>query len=310
MGGSHDHGHSHIELSSAGGRHKNRLLLAFFIIAAFFVVEAIASFLTNSLALLSDAGHMLTDVVGLGVAFAAIQLAARFQTKNTKHSPHTFGLYRLEILAALLNALLLFVVGIWVLIEAVGRLGNSDEVLATEMLLVATLGLLANIAAFLLLRDGAKESLNIQGAYLEVIADMIGSVGVIVAAIAIKVSGWAWIDPVVGAAIGLWILPRTALLGRNAIRILLQSAPKRVDLEALHTSLASIGNVIDVHDIHVWTLTSNMDAATAHITTEEDADAHLVLDTARDILAADYGIAHTTIQVEPASHSDCIEAHW
>ena len=194
------------------------------LIAAFFVVEAVGGVLTNSLALLSDAGHMLTDVIGLGMALAAIQLATRHAQRDDT-GQHTFGLYRLEILAAFVNALLLFGVAIYVLVEAVRRITGEPEVLGIPMLVVAVLGLAVNLVAFALLREGAKESINVEGAYLEVLADTLGSVGVIIAAILLEVFGWTWVDPVVGAAIGLWILPRTYRLGGQAVRILLQAAP-------------------------------------------------------------------------------------
>ena len=308
MGADHDHGTS---LARAGERHRGRLLIAFAIIFTFFVVEAIAGFVTNSLALLSDAGHMLTDVIGIGMALAAIQLATRFERNTTQsRSNHTFGLYRLEILAAFVNALLLFGVAIWVLIEAGRRLFDEPEVLGVPMLIVATLGLLANIVAFLLLREGSKESLNVEGAYLEVLADTIGSVGVIIAAVLLEVFGWAWIDPVIGAGIGLWILPRTWRLGRRAVRILLQAAPDDIDLDALCADLEAIDGVVDVHDLHVWTLTSDMDAASAHLMTTTGTDAHGVLDRAREVLADTYGITHGTFQVEPDTHDGCHEVTW
>ncbi len=308
MGHDHDHGAG---LARAGERHKGRLLAAFLIIGIFFVVEATAGVLTNSLALLSDAGHMLTDVIGLGMALAAIQLASKFETKHTsQRSSHTFGLYRLEILAAFVNALLLFGVAIWVLVEAVRRLFDDPEVLGVPMLVVAALGLAANIVAFLLLREGAKESLNMEGAYLEVLADTIGSVGVIIAAILLETFGWGWVDPVIGAAIGLWILPRTWHLGRKAVRVLLQAAPPHISVDALAADLAAIKDVVDVHDLHVWTLTSEMDAASAHLMTLENADAHAVLDQARHILEHSYGISHGTFQVEPDSHKGCHELSW
>lgn len=308
MGGDHNHGAG---LARAGERHRGRLLIAFAIIFAFFIVEAIAGFLTNSLALLSDAGHMLTDVIGLGMALAAIQLASRFERNRAQHrSSHTFGLYRLEILAAFVNALLLFGVAIWVLIEAVRRLFGEPEVLGLPMLIVAVLGLLANLVAFALLREGAKESLNVEGAYLEVLADTIGSVGVIIAAILLEVFGWAWIDPIIGAGIGLWILPRTWRLGGRAVRILLQAAPKHVDLDALAQDLHSIPGVVDVHDLHVWTLTSEMESASAHLMTSVGTDSHAVLDQARQVLTDSYGIVHGTFQVEPDTHNGCHEVTW
>ncbi len=308
MGGDHDHGAG---LARAGERHRGRLLMAFGIIFTFFVVEAIAGFVTNSLALLSDAGHMLTDVIGLGMALAAIQLASRFERMAAEsRSRHTFGLYRLEILAAFVNALLLFGVAIWVLIEAARRLFVEPEVLGVPMLIVASLGLAANLVAFFLLREGSKESLNVEGAYLEVLADTIGSVGVITAALLLEIFGWAWVDPVIAAVIGLWILPRTWRLGGRAVRILLQAAPDDIDLDALAADLEAINGVVDVHDLHVWTLTSEMDAASAHLMTTTGTDAHAVLDQARQVLLHTCGITHGTFQIEPDTHDGCQEVSW
>ena len=309
---SHDHGHNHgAGLARAGERHRGRLLVAFVLIALFFVVEAVAGVLTNSLALLSDAGHMLTDVIGLGMALAAIQLATRFERgERPSASNHTFGLYRLEILAAFVNALLLFAVAIWVLIEAARRIFDEPEVLGVPMLIVAVLGLIVNIVAFLLLREGSKESLNIEGAYLEVLADGIGSVGVILAAVLLEVFDWRWVDPVIAALIGLWILPRTYRLGRQAVRVLLQAAPEHINLDELADELGAITGVVDVHDLHVWTLTSDMEAASAHLMTSEGTDAHGVLDKARHLLIDRYGIEHGTFQVEPDSHVGCHEVTW
>lgn len=311
----HSHaGHSHgPSLARAGERHRRPLLIAFCVIATFFVVEAVAGVLTNSLALLSDAGHMFTDVLGLGMALAAIQLATRFESRGAgaaSHGAHTFGLYRLEILAALLNALLLFAVALWVGVEAVRRIGDDPEVLGVPMLVVAVAGLLANLVAFLVLREGSKDSLNMEGAYLEVVADGIGSIGVIVAAILLELFGWVWIDQVVAVAIGVWILPRTWRLGSNAVRILLQAAPAHIDPVELTDQLLAIDGVIDVHDLHVWTLTSEMEAASAHLVTEDATDNHGVLDQARHLLAERYGIDHGTFQIEPDTHVGCHEVAW
>lgn len=310
----HDgHGHSHgPALARAGERHRTPLLIAFALLAVFLVVEVVAAFTTGSLALLSDAGHMLTDVIGLGMALAAITLATRFATGAAASRPghHTFGLYRLEILAAFVNALLLFGVSIWVLVEAGRRLAGEHAVDGPPMLVVAVLGLLANLAAFALLRAGAKESLNVEGAYLEVLADTVGSVGVIVAAVLLQVFGWWWADPVIAALLGLWILPRTWRLGRQAAHILLQAAPPGLDLTALHRDLAALDGVVDVHDLHVWTLTSEMDAASAHLVTEVGTDAHGVLDQARELLSARFGITHGTFQVEPVTHHGCHDVAW
>lgn len=303
--GDHSHGPS---LARAGERHVRPLAISFVLIAVFFVVEAVAGFVTGSLALLSDAGHMLTDVVGLGMALAAIRLATRFATRDAGH--HTFGVYRLEILAAFVNSLLLFAVAIWVLVEAGRRLTGEPEIEGIGMLVVAVLGLVVNLVAFALLREGSRESLNVEGAYLEVLADTLGSVGVILAAIAVAAFGWWWADPAIGALVGVWILPRTWRLGRKAIRVLLQAAPEGFDLDGLHRDLAAIDGVVDVHDLHVWTLTSEMDAASAHLVAADGADHHAVLDQARDLLAGRYGIDHGTFQVEPESHAGCSDVTW
>lgn len=315
-GTNHDHGHDHgAGLARAGERHRGRLTAAFAVIATFFVVQLVAAVATNSLALLADAAHMLTDVVGLGLALTAIGLATRFERRSTlpdsaSRSRHTFGWYRLEVLAAFMNALLLFAVAIWVVVEAIRRIGTDPEVLGAPMLIVAVLGLLANIVAFVLLRQGAKESMNLEGAYLEVLADTIGSVGVIVAAVLLQWFGWVWVDSLAGVLIGLWILPRTCRLWWRAANVLLQSAPERIALESLAEELASIDGVVDVHDLHVWTLTSEMDAASAHLVTAADTDAHAVLDAARACLAQRHGISHGTFQVEPDTHVGCDEVSW
>lgn len=307
------HGHQHgVGLARAGERYRTPLAISFGLILGFFVVEAVAGVITGSLALLSDASHMLTDVIGLGMALAAIQLASRFGRNGRRAgSSHTFGLYRLEILAAFVNALLLFGVAVWVLVEAVRRLaGDEPEVLGVPMLVVAALGLIVNVIAFLLLREGAGESLNIQGAYLEVLADTVGSVGVIVAGVLLQLFGWWWADPIVGAAIGLWILPRTWRLGRQAVRILLQAAPGHIDMDRLLIDLSEIPGVADVHDLHVWTLTSDMEAASAHLVAADGADHHAILDRAREVLAVGYRIEHGTFQVEPQSHRGCHDVSW
>lgn len=300
-----DHDHSHGSIRS-GERHKGRLAAAFVVLFAFMVVEVVGGLVTGSLALLSDAGHMLTDVMGLGMALAAIGLASRGSTQQHR----TFGLYRLEILAALANAVLLFGVAGYVLIEAIGRLDDPAEVAAAPVLVVAAAGLVANLVAFALLREGAKENLNLEGAYLEVVADTLGSVAVIVGAGVMAVTGWTWVDPVVGVAIGLWILPRTWRLGGQALRILVQAAPPGLDLDEVAGRLAGLDGVTDVHDLHVWTLTSDMEVASAHLVIGVGTDAHGVLDQARDVLREGYGIDHATLQVEPDDHEGCHEMTW
>jgi cobalt-zinc-cadmium efflux system protein len=300
-----DHRHSHGSVS-AGGRHQGRLLAAFLVLFAFMVVEVVGGIASESLALLSDAAHMLTDVLGIGMALAAIHLASRAGQRTHR----TFGLYRLEILAALANAVLLLGVAVWVLVEAIRRFADPHDVLSGTMLLVAAAGLGANLVAFALLREGAKESLNVEGAYLEVLADTLGSIGVIAGAIVLDITGWTWVDPLVGVAIAVWIVPRTVRLGGQAVRILVQAAPPGTDLEAMRTDLEADDEVVDVHDLHVWTLTSDMEVASAHLMVRAGADHHGVLDRARDLLRERYQIGHATLQIEPEDHHGCDDVSW
>jgi len=292
MGAGHDHG---TQALHAGAKHRGRLWWAAGLLAGFMVVEAVAAGLTGSLALLSDAGHMFTDVLGIAMALAAITAAGRAATDSHR----TFGLYRLEVLAALANAVLLTAVAIVVLVEAVRRLTGPPDVPAGWMLLVAAGGLVVNLIAFALLRGGARESLNVRGAYLEVIGDLLGSAGVIVAAAIIGITGWAYADPIVAVLVALMILPRTFGLGREAVRILVQAAPGHLDLGVVRARLAAVPGVCDVHDLHVWTLTSGMDVASAHLSLEPAAELGAVLATAREALHDDFAIEHATLQAEP-----------
>lgn len=270
------------------------------------VVEIVGGVLTGSLALLSDGGHMATDALGLGMALAAIVVADRHRSSDQR----TFGLYRLEILAALANAVVLFGVAGYVLYEAVQRVQDPPGVDSGPVLVIAVVGLVVNLIGWRTLRQGARESINVEGAYLEVVADLIGSIGVIFAAVMVRYTGWLYADPLVGAAIALFILPRAWRLGRQAIRILVQAAPRDLDLEALRGDLSSIRGVIDVHDLHVWTLTSEMNVASVHLMTPEDVDPHPVLDEARQLLQEAYSIGHATLQVEPDTHVGCTELTW
>ncbi|WBB67048.1 cation diffusion facilitator family transporter [Micromonospora sp. WMMD812] len=304
MGAGHDH---HGSVANAAQHHRGRLWAAFALLSSLMAVEAVAAFRTGSLALLSDAGHMFTDVLGIGMALAAITA-----TRHANRDPQrTFGLYRLEVLAALANAVLLSGVAVYVVVEAVGRFGDPPEVLAGPMLAVAVLGLLANLVAFALLRPGAGESINLQGAYLEVLGDLLGSLGVIGAAALIAVTDWWWADPLVAVAIGVFILPRTWRLGRAAVRILVQAAPKHLQVTAVHDRLAAVPGVAGVHDLHVWTLTSGMDVASAHLTMAPEADVGAVLTAARAALHEDFHIDHATLQIEPgATPGACGPVEW
>lgn len=290
-----------------GRRHLRPLLISFALVAVFMVVEAVAGVLTGSLALVSDAGHMATDALGLGMAIAAVIAASRSVSVG---SGRTYGLYRLEIIAALANAVLLLGVAGFVIWEAISRLSAPPEILVGPMLVVAVGGLVVNLIAWRLLHHGAEASLNVKGAYMEVVADLAGSIGVIVAAVITLVTGWGYADPVVAGLIGMFILPRAWRLGGDALRILVQAAPRGIDLSAVEESLLAVPGVVDVHDLHVWTLTSRMEVASVHLTIDDGDDPHPVLDHARELLADPFGIEHATIQVEPRSHSECVEASW
>ena len=304
MGAGHDHGTSVLH---AGGKHRARLWWAAVLLSVFMVVEAIGALVTGSLALLSDAGHMFTDVLGIAMALAAIHAAGRARTDSHR----TFGLYRLEVLAALANASLLTGVAVYVVIEAVGRFSDPPDVPAGSMLIVAVGGLLANIIAFFLLRTGARESINVRGAYLEVAGDLLGSVGVIVAAVIIAVTGWSYADPIVAVLVALMILPRTFALGRSSVRILVQAAPEHLDITVVRDRLAAVPGVCDVHDLHVWTLTSGMDVASAHLSLEPHAELGTVLAIAREALHEDFAIDHATLQVEPVGAGGrCAPTGW
>jgi cobalt-zinc-cadmium efflux system protein len=293
----------HARASGADARRqsKNRLLWALGAVGLYFVVELVGGLLTNSLALLSDAGHMLTDVLGLGMAVAAIHAADRARSNPQR----TFGLYRLEILAALANAVLLFGVAIYVLYEAIRRLAEPPEVLGLPMLVVAVVGLAVNLAVLLLLRGGSGESLNVEGAYLEVLADLLGSIGVIVAAIVVQTTGFRLIDPLFGVLIGLFVLPRTWRLGRKALQILLQVAPSHLEVPEVRAALCGLEGVAEVHDLHVWTLTSGLDLCTVHLRLHGSAGHAPVLASAQELLKRQFGIDHSTIQIEPAEGAEC-----
>ncbi|MCU1683230.1 MAG: cation transporter [Amycolatopsis sp.] len=305
------HGHGHGTLppggSSASGRYVRSLTAALLIGAAFMALEFVVGLTTSSLALISDAAHMFTDVLGTGMALAAIVLARRSGPTFSR----TFGLYRSEVLAALANALLLFGVAGYVLVEAIGRISAPPEVSGLPVMLAAAAGLVANLVSFGLLRAGAKESINVRGAYLEVLADLIGSVGVLVSGAITLLTGWRYADPLIGVAIGLWVLPRTCVLARRALRILFQHAPQGVDVGAISTELAALPGVSDVHDLHVWTLTSGMEVASAHLTVNATATQSAVLAEAQDLLASRYSIQHATLQVEALECAKrCGELSW
>ncbi|HKJ56300.1 MAG TPA: cation diffusion facilitator family transporter [Nitriliruptoraceae bacterium] len=299
MGAGHSHGAA--PPGHASGRHRRALILSLALLGTFFVVELVGGLVSGSLALLSDAGHMLTDVLGLAMSLAAIQAAMA----GTANRQRTYGLYRLEILAALANAVLLAGLAAWIIWEAIQRLSQPADVEAGLMLVVATIGLVVNLVVLRILRDGSEESLNMEGARLEVLADTLGSVAAVVAALVIRFTGFARIDAIFGILLGLWVLPRTFNLARKAVRILVQAAPPHLDVEVITRDLAAIHGVVDVHDLHVWTLTSGMDVASVHMSTDHVEAGHRVLDAAKRVLRDDHAIGHATVQIDPPEHGAC-----
>lgn len=302
----HETGHSHGLGGHAGARHRWRLAVSFGLVAMFFVVELVAGLVSGSLALLSDAAHMAADVVTLGAALVATRIA----TRKDKTGRRTYGSYRAEVFASLLAVLLMSGVSAAVVVQALARIGGTPEVAAGPMLVVGALGLVVNLIALLLLRGGAAESLNVRGAYLEVIADTAGSVGVLVAGGLIALTGQnAW-DTAVALAIGAFVMVRATILGRQVLAVLGQHVPAGIQVDEVSADLVRVDGVVDVHDLHLWTLTSGMHVATVHLVTADDADSHGVLDRAREVLRERYGVDHATLQVEPLAHTGCHEIDW
>lgn len=284
----HDHG-------SAAAANRGRLAAVLVLSLAILVVEVVGGIAANSLALLADAGHMLADVAGVGMALLAIWFAGRGPTNG-----RTYGYLRVEILAAVTNAFLLFGVAAFILFEAWRRLSEPPDVASGLMLAVALIGLAANAGSLFLLRDAQSESLNIRGAYLEVMGDLAGSGAVIVAAIVIALTGWTAADAVASALIGLLILPRTFALLREATDVLLEATPKGVDMDHVRRHILDAPGVVDCHDLHAWTITSGMNVVSAHVILDEGGDAATTLDALCACLSDDFDIEHSTFQLETA----------
>jgi cobalt-zinc-cadmium efflux system protein len=284
--------HSH---ASAAGVHRQRLAIVFVLTLVVFVVQLVGGMLTGSLALIADAGHNATDVAGIGLALLAISFAARPATGE-----RTFGFLRLEILAAVINAVLLFGVAAYVLFEAWRRWSDPPEVASGPMLAIALVGLVVNLVSLVLLRDAQRTSLNMRGAYLEVMGDLAGSVAVVAAAALITLTGWQQADVVASVVIAVLILPRTWHLLREAVDILLEATPKGVDLDEVRSHILDAPGVADVHDLHAWTITSGMNVVSAHVVLDEGADPPTVLDELCRCLSGDFDIEHSTFQLETA----------
>jgi cobalt-zinc-cadmium efflux system protein len=283
----HDHAHH------ARGRDRRRLLAVLVLTALVLLVQAVGGLLTGSLALLADAGHLLTDVVGLGLALFAMKVAERAPTAE-----RTYGYHRVEILAALVNGAVLVGIAFFILYEAAERFSDPPVVASGAMLALGTLGLFANLAGVVLLRTGSKESLNVKGAYFEVLSDLLSSLGVIAAALVMWTTGWYHADPIVSAAIGLFIIPRTWSLLREAVHVLLEGTPAHIELAEVRRAIEGVPGVDCVHDLHVWTLTSHSHVLTAHAVLLAGASDAEVLGAIRETITARFEIGHVTIQVE------------
>lgn len=284
--------HTH---GSTAAANRSRLVAVLGLSLVMLVVETVGAFASNSLALLADAGHMLTDVSGIGLALLAIWFAGRAPT-----SDRSFGYLRLEILAAVANAVLLFGVAGFILIEAWRRLSAPPDVATGLMLAVAILGLAANTVSLVLLHKAQRESLNMRGAYLEVMGDFAGSTAVIVAAVVIAVTGWAQADALASVVIALLILPRTFALLRDATDVLLEATPKGIDMDHVRQHILDAPGVVDCHDLHAWTITSGMNVVSAHVILADGADPAATLDALCVCLSDDFDIEHSTFQLETA----------
>lgn len=296
-------GHSHNHAENLG-QNERPLWWALALTTTFLVAEVVGGILTNSLALISDAAHMFTDSAALAISLAAIRIGRRPADRQ-----RTFGYYRFEILAATVNAVLLFLVAMYILYEAWDRFRNPPEVQSVAMLVIATLGLIVNLISMRLLSAGKDDSLNIKGAYLEVWSDMLGSVGVIAGAIIIWATGWVWVDTVIAVGIGLWVLPRTWILLRDSLNILLEGVPEGIALDDVRAAILNVPGVESVHDLHIWAVSSGKASLTAHVVNATPAAWPGVLEVVREKLAHDFNIHHVTVQIEKAPCEQAGEAH-
>ncbi|RFC71208.1 cation diffusion facilitator family transporter [Streptomyces sp. AcE210] len=303
MGAGHDHGHSHAPTGTASAAHLGRLRIALGITLTVMVVEIVGGVLADSLALVADAAHMATDALGLGMALLAIHFANRPASEQ-----RTFGFARAEILAALANCLLLLGVGGYVLVEAIQRFMEPAETEGGLTIVFGVIGLVANMISLSILVRGQKESLNVHGAFLEVAADALGSVAVIVSATIILATGWQAADPIASIAIGLMIVPRTVKLLQETLNVLLEAAPKGVDMAEVRAHITGLPGVLDVHDLHAWTITSGMPVLSAHVVVSSEAlnaiGHEKMLHELQGCLGIHFDVEHCTFQLEPVGHAE------
>jgi cobalt-zinc-cadmium efflux system protein len=286
---------------SAASKHKKSLLIVLALSGTYLIAEVIGGIITNSLALLADAAHMLTDVVGLLLAFIAIKIGER-----KADSKKTFGYYRTEILAAVINAVVLLGISIYVLYEAYQRFQNPPEVQSKSMLIVAGIGLVVNVIGMMILRKDSEASLNMKGAYFEVLSDMLTSIGVMIAGVIMLTTNWYYADPLISAVIGFLIFPRTWRLLKEAVNVLLESTPKDVDIHLLRKSLEQIPGVKGLHDLHVWSLTSGVNAMSAHVVKDSATNQNQLLEALTEETMTNFKISHTTFQIEEEGYKEDI----
>ena len=295
MGAGHDHGLGEIQ-------HEKPLWWAFGLTTAFLIAEVVGGLVTNSLALLSDAAHMATDVIALAISLVAVRLS-----RKPPDAKRTYGYARIKAIGAMINGGLLFIVAGYILWEAVGRFRQPPDVASGGMLVIAAVGLVINLISMRLLKAGSGTSLNVKGAYLEVWSDMLGSVGVLVGALIIQFTGWTVADPIIAVLIGLWVLPRTWMLLREAMQVLMQGVPAGMELEQVRAMLLQHPNVAEVHDLHVWALGSKEPILTAHVVlSDQNADREEVRQSLAAALEELFNIHHATLQVE---RTNCDEKH-
>ncbi|HEX8695481.1 MAG TPA: cation diffusion facilitator family transporter [Longimicrobium sp.] len=293
----HGHSHGHHGHASAGERNRRRLTVTLVLAAAYMVAELVGGVMANSLALLADAGHMLSDVGALGLSLFAIWIAQRPATPQ-----RTFGYYRTEILAALANAATLIGISLYIFFEAYQRLREPEPVKGALLLWIAAGGLVVNLLGIALLHGGKDESLNVRGAWLHLLTDALGSVGAILGGVLIWAYGWYWADPAVSALIGLLVVYSAWHLMKESVAVLLEGTPKHIDLEVVRQAMLDVDGVEGVHDLHVWTITSGMDAMSGHVVVGEAGarpPADEILAELHRVLHDRFGLGHLTIQIEP-----------
>lgn len=296
-GPTHGHAHGHAHAPSAGARNRRRLLLTLLLVGGYMIAEVIGGIYTNSLALLADAGHMLSDVGALSLSLFAIWIAQKPPTPK-----HTYGYYRTEILAALINGSALIAISIYIFVEAFHRLRTPEPVLGATVILIALGGLGVNLASLWILHEGKEESLNVRGAWLHIVSDLLGSVGVLLGGFLVWYFGWYWADPAVSFLIGALVIFASWHLLRESVGVLLEGTPAHIDLASLRAALAEVDGVLGVHDLHVWTITSGMEAMSGHVVVPEDRGGRSqaeILHELHHVLRERFGIDHITIQIEP-----------